>query len=139
MSQVHLQDDAQTLLLRDRIRPALALCLPRQMARPRLRPGEARRPNEIFFSSISIAEIAIKHVKNPELMPVTPEEVRDAALEDNLHELNFESVHAVALAGLPLLHKDPFDRMLIAQAEGSQMKLMTHDDFVARYPVALGV
>ena len=64
--------------------------------------------NEIFFSTISIAEIAIKHVKNPELMPVTPEEVRDAALEDNLHELNFESVHAVALAGLPLLHKDPF-------------------------------
>ena len=52
--------------------------------------------NEIFFSSISIAEIAIKHVKNPELMPVTSEEVRDAALEDNLHELNFESVHAVA-------------------------------------------
>ena len=95
--------------------------------------------NEIFFSTISIAEIAIKHVKNPELMPVTPEEVRDAALEDNLHELNFKSVHAVALAGLPLLHKDPFDRMLIAQAEGSQMKLMTHDDFVARYPVALGV
>ena len=66
------------------------------MARPRLRPGKARRPNEIFFSTISIAEIAIKHVKNPELMPVTPEEVRDAALEDNLHELNFESVHAVA-------------------------------------------
>ncbi len=95
--------------------------------------------NEIYFSSINIAEIAIKHVKNPLLMPLTPEQVREAALENNLRELDFGSSHAVALASLPLHHKDPFDRMLIAQAEGSQMKLMSHDDFIALYPVALSV
>ena len=95
--------------------------------------------NEIYFSSINIAEIAIKHVKNPLLMPLTPEQVREAALENNLRELDFGSSHAVALACLPLHHKDPFDRMLIAQAEGSQMKLMSHDDFIALYPVALSV
>ena len=95
--------------------------------------------NEIYFSSINIAEIAIKHVKNPLLMPLTPEQVREAALENNLRELDFGSSHAVALASLPLHHKDPFDRMLIAQAEGSQMKLMSHDDFIAWYPVALSV
>ena len=95
--------------------------------------------NEIYFSSINIAEIAIKHVKNPLLMPLTPEQVREAALENNLRELDFGSSHAVALASPPLHHKDPFDRMLIAQAEGSQMKLMSHDDFIALYPVALSV
>ena len=95
--------------------------------------------NEIYFSSINIAEIAIKHVKNPLLMPLTPEQVREAALENNLRELDFGSSHADALAALPLHHKDPFDRMLIAQAEGSQMKLMSHDDFIALYPVALSV
>ena len=95
--------------------------------------------NEFYFSSINIAEIAIKHVKNPLLMPLTPEQVREAALENNLRELDFGSSHAVALASLPLHHKDPFDRMLIAQAEGSQMKLMSHDDFIALYPVALSV
>ena len=95
--------------------------------------------NEIYFSSINIAEIAIKHVKNPLLMPLTPEQVREAALENNLRELDFGSSHAVALASLPLHHKDPFDRMLIAQAEGSQMKLMSHDDFIALYPDALSV
>ena len=95
--------------------------------------------NEIYFSSINIAEIAIKHVKNPLLMPLTPEQVREAALENNLRELDFGSSHAVALASLPLHHKDLFDRMLIAQAEGSQMKLMSHDDFIALYPVALSV
>ena len=95
--------------------------------------------NEIYFSSINIAEIAIKHVKNPLLMPLTPEQVREAALENNLRELDFGSSHAVALASLPLHHKDSFDRMLIAQAEGSQMKLMSHDDFIALYPVALSV
>ena len=95
--------------------------------------------NEIYFSSINIAEIAIKHVKNPLLMPLTPEQVREAALENNLRELDFGSSHAAALASLPLHHKDPFDRMLIAQAEGSQMKLMSHDDFIALYPVALSV
>ena len=95
--------------------------------------------NEIYFSSINIAEIAIKHVKNPLLMPLTPEQVREAALENNLRELDFGSSHAVALASLPIHHKDPFDRMLIAQAEGSQMKLMSHDDFIALYPVALSV
>ena len=95
--------------------------------------------NEIYFSPINIAEIAIKHVKNPLLMPLTPEQVREAALENNLRELDFGSSHAVALASLPLHHKDLFDRMLIAQAEGSQMKLMSHDDFIALYPVALSV
>lgn len=95
--------------------------------------------NEIYFSSINIAEIAIKHVKNPLLMPLTPEQVREAALENNLRELDFGSSHAVALASLPLHHKDLFDRMLIAQAEGSQMKLMSHDDVIALYPVALSV
>ena len=95
--------------------------------------------NEIYFSSINIAEIAIQHVKNPLLMPLTPEQVREAALENNLRELDFGSSHAVALASLPRHHKDPFDRMLIAQAEGSQMKLMSHDDFIALYPVALSV
>ena len=89
------------------------------------------KENELCFSSISIAEIAIKHRKNPQLMPPTPDEVRRFAIASDIGELNFTSGHAIALADLPLHHRDPFDRMLLAQAKGFGMKILSHDD---RFP-----
>ena len=89
------------------------------------------KENELCFSSISIAEIAIKHRKNPLLMPPTPDEVRRFAIASDIGELNFTSGHAIALADLPLYHRDPFDRMLLAQAKGFGMKILSHDD---RFP-----
>ena len=49
--------------------------------------------------------------------------------------LPLEAVHAYAASGLPLLHQDPFDRMLIAQAVANNLTLVTSDETIQRYPV----
>ena len=89
--------------------------------------------NEFFFSSISIAEVAIKHQKDAVMMPLSPEDVWFGAEECGVQELDFDSRHAVALGSLPLLHRDPFDRMLIAQAKAEGMKIMSHDRQFPQY------
>ena len=87
--------------------------------------------NDLFFSSISIAEVAIKHQKNAALMPLSPDDVRLSAEECGVRELAFDSRHAVALGALPQFHRDPFDRIILAQAKAEGMKLLSHDK---RYP-----
>ena len=89
--------------------------------------------NELFFSSISIAEVAIKHQKCVALMPLSPDELLLGAEECGIQKLAFDTRHAVALATLPLHHRDPFDRMLLAQAKGSGMKILSHDDHFPAY------
>ena len=93
----------------------------------------AAASNELFFSSISIAEVAIKHQKDAALMPLLPDDVRLVAEECGIRELVFDSKHAVALGTLPQLHRDPFDRMLIAQAQAEGMKLLSHDRQFPQY------
>lgn len=93
----------------------------------------ADETNELFFSSISIAEVAIKHQKNAALMPLSPDEVRRCAEECSIRELAFDSKHAVALGTLPQFHHDPFDRMLIVQSKTDGMKLMSHDRQFPQY------
>ena len=93
----------------------------------------AAESNELFFSSISIAEVAIKHQKNAALMPLLPDDLRLVAEECGIRELTFDSNHAVALGTLPQLHRDPFDRMLIAQAQTEGMKLLSHDRQFPQY------
>lgn len=88
---------------------------------------------ELFFSSVSILEIAIKHSLKPELMPCSPEEVRSDAVVSGIRELPFISKHAEKISGLPWLHKDPFDRMLISQAMSEGISLLSHDELVVRY------
>lgn len=89
--------------------------------------------NELFFSSVSILEIAIKHSLKPDDMPCPPEEVRTDALESAITELPFLSSHASRVGELPWIHKDPFDRMLVAQAMDEGMLLLSHDANVVRY------
>ena len=99
----------------------------------------SREGVEIFFSSISIEEIAIKHSLKPEVMPCEPSEVLAAALASGLREIPFDAQAAVAVGALPWIHRDPFDRMLIAQAQTASMKLLSHDANVLRYgDVAIG-
>jgi len=43
--------------------------------------------------------------------------------------------HAYALDGLPAIHKDPFDRLIVAQARSEKLRLVTHDELVRKYPV----
>ena len=87
----------------------------------------------LFFSSVSILEIAIKHSLKPLAMPCVPEEVRATAEASGISELVFASSHAQLVGTLPWIHRDPFDRMLIAQAMAEHMQLLSHDDTVMQY------
>ena len=89
--------------------------------------------SELYFSSVSILEVAIKHALKPECMPCLPEEVRDDSYASRIRELPFASGHSQITGKLPWLHRDPFDRMLVAQAMSEGMKLLSHDDQVIRY------
>ena len=106
---------------------------------PQARGLLSREGVEIFFSPISIEEIAIKHSLKPEVMPCEPSEVLADALASGLREIPFDAQAAVAVGALPWIHRDPFDRMLIGQAQTASMKLLSHDANVLRYgDVAIG-
>ena len=106
---------------------------------PQARGLLSREGVEIFFSPISIEEIAIKHSLKPEVMPCELSEVIADALASGLREIPFDAQAAVAVGALPWIHRDPFDRMLIAQAQTASMKLLSHDANVLRYgDVAIG-
>lgn len=89
--------------------------------------------NECFFSSVTIAEISIKHRKHPDDMVLSGSTARAAFLAAGFRELPFSARHAAEMDALPPRHADPFDRMLLAQAASEGMKLVSHDDRVAEY------
>lgn len=90
--------------------------------------------NELFFSAASIWEIAIKQGLGRADFVVDAHLLRRGLLDNGYQELPIQSVHAVAVNALPDLHKDPFDRMLIAQATVEGFVLLTADATVAQYP-----
>jgi len=65
---------------------------------------------------------------------VQPPLLRRALLEGGWQELSIEAHHALAVAALPPLHRDPFDRLLLAQASAEGLLLITADHQLARYP-----
>ncbi|HWG22162.1 MAG TPA: type II toxin-antitoxin system VapC family toxin [Terracidiphilus sp.] len=105
---------------------------------PKLR-AEARNllidpANEFVFSVSSIWEIAIKRsLKRPDFLH-DPRIIRRQLIEDGHEELPVLGQHAVAVDSLPPIHKDPFDRLLIAQAMVEGILLLTADPVIARYP-----
>ena len=90
--------------------------------------------NQRFFSVVSIWEIAIKQSLNRSDFIVDPLRLRQGLIENGYTEIAIEGSHALATLDLPLLHKDPFDRLLIAQATVEGLTLATADSTVARYP-----
>jgi PIN domain nuclease of toxin-antitoxin system len=90
--------------------------------------------NEFVFSVSSIWEIAIKRaLQRPDFM-FDPREIRRLLIENGYEELTIQSRHAVAVDSLPPIHKDPFDRILIAQAVVEGITLLTADTVIAQYP-----
>ena len=89
--------------------------------------------NELFFSAASMWEIAIKRGLGRSDFRVDTRLLRRGLLANGYTELQVTGEHAVALEGLPLLHKDPFDRMLITQALVEGIVLLTADAEVAAY------
>lgn len=90
--------------------------------------------NEMIFSVASLWEIAIKSGLNRPDFQVNARLLRRGLLDNGYRELPILSEHAIAIDALPPIHKDPFDRMLIAQATVEGILLLTDDATVARYP-----
>ena len=90
--------------------------------------------NELTFSAASLWEIAIKNGLGRRDFQVDARLLRRGLLDNGYTELAITSEHAVFVESLPLLHKDPFDRMLVAQATVEGITLLTMDEQVAGYP-----
>jgi PIN domain nuclease of toxin-antitoxin system len=108
------------------------------LADPR-RLGEAARDaieaddNEVLFSAVSIWEIAIKAEALRAEFGVDTATIIGAARESRFDELPVTAEHAAAVAALPPHHKDPFDRLLVAQALTEPARLLTADKALAAY------
>jgi len=89
--------------------------------------------NEILFSAASLWEITIKNSLGRDDFRAEPRLLRRGLLDNGYTELPVTSQHAVNIDGLPPLHKDPFDRMLLAQALTEGITLLTSDAQLARY------
>lgn len=88
---------------------------------------------ELMFSTASIWEVVIKSALGRSDFRVDPRQLRDGLIQNDYSELEIRSEHALAVGSLPPIHKDPFDRILIAQAQVENVTLLTTDDMVARY------
>jgi PIN domain nuclease of toxin-antitoxin system len=101
----------------------------RDETRAQVESGE----NEILFSAASIWEIAIKAALGRADFRVSPEAIVEAALQSGFVELPVHSAAASKVATLPLHHRDPFDRLLIAQAMTEPARLYTSDAALEAY------
>jgi PIN domain nuclease of toxin-antitoxin system len=90
--------------------------------------------NDLLFSAASLWEIAIKSALRRPNFRVDASLFRRNLLNNSYQELEVTGEHAVAVANLPPLHKDPFDRILIAQSIVEGIMLLTADPLVAQYP-----
>jgi PIN domain nuclease of toxin-antitoxin system len=89
--------------------------------------------NELLFSPASLWEVAIKRGLGRSDFRVDPRLLRRGLLDNDYRELPIMSEHAVVVDDLPAIHKDPFDRILIAQSRVEGITLMTADPLVAQY------
>lgn len=109
-----------------------ALCQPEKLS-PALRDRLCDGRNQVFFSAVSIAEIAIKSSLGRPEFPFHADELAHAARDTDFLELPLHTRHAQRLAALPWRHRDPFDRLLIAQAVEEGLRFMTADPLLSAY------
>ena len=90
--------------------------------------------NLVFISAAVIWEIQIKHAIGKLTIPAN---FRKVLYQENFEFLDITMEHAYAIADLPLHHRDPFDRILIAQAKVEGMTIVTHDKHLKKYKNSL--
>jgi PIN domain nuclease of toxin-antitoxin system len=90
--------------------------------------------NELLFSAASLWEVVIKRGLGRDDFQVDTRLLRRGLLDNGYGELPIVSDHIVAIESLPPIHKDPFDRVLVAQATVEGITLLTTDSLVAQYP-----
>lgn len=89
--------------------------------------------NMLWASAVSLWEVAIKSSQRKPDFPYEVSELRTGLLANGYEELNMESRHVLAVRDLPVLHTDPFDRLLVAQAISEGMIFLTADRKLAQY------
>jgi PIN domain nuclease of toxin-antitoxin system len=89
--------------------------------------------NDVYFSAATIWEIAIKHSLARKDMPVSAVEAHKLFVAAGYIELPVSAHHAAGVESLPVHHADPFDRILVAQAQYEPMRLLTHDRQLIAY------
>ena len=89
--------------------------------------------NAIWVSAASVWEIAIKHMLAKKSMPISGRQALSYFRQAGYRLLEVRPEHAAAIEDLPTIHADPFDRMLVAQAEVEPLKLVTSDALLAKY------
>jgi PIN domain nuclease of toxin-antitoxin system len=93
---------------------------------------------ELYLSAASAWEIGIKFASGKLTLPAPPSEYVPLRMEDNgIRTLPIRQQHALQAASLPLHHRDPFDRLLIAQAQLENLHLMTVDRHLSLYDVSI--
>jgi len=90
--------------------------------------------NELLFSAASLWEVAIKRGLGRKDFKVDARLLRRGLLDNGYRELPILSDHVVATKSLPLIHRDPFDRILVAQATVEGITLLTIDSLLSQYP-----
>ena len=111
---------------------------------PERLPADARAMIEspetkLIFSAASLWEVAIKSGLGRPDFRVDPRLLRRGLLENDYTELPVTGAHAVVVDLLPPIHRDPFDRILVAQAQVEGIPLLTADEVVGRYPGSIQV
>ena len=89
--------------------------------------------HRIFVSAATIWEMAIKTALGK---LKTPSDLEEQLKLNRFEILNVTFLHAQAIANLPLLHRNPFDRMLVSQAQNEVMTLITRDPFIQQYDIS---
>jgi PIN domain nuclease of toxin-antitoxin system len=89
--------------------------------------------DEVYVSAATLWEIAIKHARGKGDMPVSSEQALQAFRDAGYALLAVKPEHAVRVEALLPIHSDPFDRLLIAQAQFEPMTLMTNDRLLGQY------
>ena len=89
--------------------------------------------NQLLFSAASLWEISIKNGLDRADFKVDPRRLWRLLLVNGYREIPVTSEHTVAVNALPTMHKDPFDRILVAQARVEGLLLLTADKAVAKY------
>ena len=88
----------------------------------------------LTFSVVSIWEIVVKHGLEREDFRIVPRRFYEDLLVNGFQELLVHSDHALAVSLLPKIHNDPFDRLLVAQAQVEDITLVTRDETISKYP-----
>ena len=93
--------------------------------------------NNIYFSSVSVWEVLLKHDSPKNNLTLTPEQFVEYCAESGFYQLHLSTIHVLAASSIDISkvdkeHRDPFDRLLLAQAKAENYSFLTHD---ARIPL----